>query len=49
VLSAGAQSQAPGPELVSIAIPHSLAGSGEVPVVLIVDGQSANVVTINLQ
>lgn len=34
---------------VNVLVPHSLAGAGEVPIVLTVDGQTANVVTISLQ
>lgn len=34
---------------VNLLVPHSLAGSGEVPVVLTVDGQTANVAAISLQ
>ncbi len=39
----------PGMDLVTVTIPHSLAGAGEVPVVLTVDGFTANVVTISIQ
>lgn len=46
---AGAVAGNPGLDQVNLVIPASLAGSGEVPVVLTVDGQTANVVTINLK
>ncbi|MGA7416286.1 MAG: hypothetical protein WBW33_37800 [Bryobacteraceae bacterium] len=36
-------------DLVSVIIPHSLKGAGEVPVVLTVDGFTANVVSINIK
>jgi uncharacterized protein (TIGR03437 family) len=39
----------PGMDYVTIKIPHALAGAGEVPVVLTVDGFTANVVTISIQ
>ena len=46
---AGAQSQYPGLDQVNVYVPRALAGAGEVPVVLTVDGVTANVVTINVQ
>lgn len=49
ILYAGAQPQYPGLDQVNVAVPQSLAGAGEVPVVLTIDGQTANVVTINLK
>jgi uncharacterized protein (TIGR03437 family) len=49
VLYAGPQTQYPGLDQVNVVIPRSLAGAGEVPVILTVDGQTANVVTINIQ
>ena len=49
VASAGSQAQTPGSDQVSVVVPSSLAGAGEVPVVLTVDGITANVVTINIQ
>ena len=49
VLYAGPQSSFEGLDQVNIALPPSLAGSGEVNVVLTVDGQTANVVTVNVQ
>jgi uncharacterized protein (TIGR03437 family) len=49
ILYAGAQPQYPGLDQVNLVIPRSLAGAGEVPVVLTIDGQTANVVTINLK
>ena len=39
----------PGMDYISVIIPHTLKGSGEVPVVVTVDGFTANVVTINLK
>jgi uncharacterized protein (TIGR03437 family) len=49
VAYAGPQSQYPGLDQVNVYVPRSLAGAGEVPVVLTVDGVTANVVTINIQ
>jgi uncharacterized protein (TIGR03437 family) len=49
VLYAGTQSQFPGLDQVNVIVPRSLAGAGEVPVILTVDGQTANVVTINIK
>jgi uncharacterized protein (TIGR03437 family) len=49
ILYAGAQPQYPGLDQVNLVIPRSLAGAGEVPVVLTIDGQTANVVSINLK
>jgi uncharacterized protein (TIGR03437 family) len=49
VLYAGPQTRFPGLDQVNVVIPPSLAGAGEVPVVLMVDGQTANVVTVNIQ
>jgi uncharacterized protein (TIGR03437 family) len=46
---AGAQSQYDGLDQVNVVVPRSLAGAGEVPVVLTVDGITANVVTINIK
>ncbi len=39
----------PGMDYVSVIIPHSLKGAGEVPVVVTVDGFTANVVVINIK
>jgi len=39
----------PGLDQVNLIVPKSLAGSGEVPIVLTVDGQTANAVTIALK
>ena len=47
LLYAGAQPQYPGLDQVNVVIPSSLAGAGEVTVVLKVDGQTANVDTVN--
>jgi len=49
LLYVGAQPQYPGLDQFNLVVPQSLAGSGEVPVVLTVDGQTANVVTINVE
>jgi uncharacterized protein (TIGR03437 family) len=49
LLYAGAQPQYPGLDQVNLVIPRSLAGAGEVPVVLTIDGQTANVVTVNVK
>jgi len=49
VVYAGPQPQYPGLDQVNIIIPRSLAGAGEVPITLTLDGQTANVVTINLK
>jgi uncharacterized protein (TIGR03437 family) len=49
ILYAGAQPQFPGLDQVNLAIPTSLAGAGEVPVVITLDGQTANSVTVNIQ
>jgi uncharacterized protein (TIGR03437 family) len=39
----------PGADYVAVSIPHSLAGAGLVPVVLAVDGFTANVVMIDIR
>ena len=49
VAYAGAQTQYPGLDQVNVYVPKALAGAGEVPVVLTVDGVTANVVTISVQ
>ncbi|HEY3836664.1 MAG TPA: hypothetical protein VGL72_08830 [Bryobacteraceae bacterium] len=49
VLYTGPQGQFAGLDQVNVVVPASLAGVGEVPVILRVDGQTANVVTINLK
>lgn len=46
---AGPQGSFAGLDQINIEIPHSLAGRGLVDVVLTVDGQAANVVTINIK
>ena len=48
VLFAGT-TQSAGLDQVNVVIPASLAGAGEVPVILMVDGQTANVVTVNIR
>jgi uncharacterized protein (TIGR03437 family) len=49
VLSAGPQTGSLGLDEVSVSLPRSLAGAGEVPVLLMVDGRAANPVTIALR
>ena len=49
VLYAGPQPSYEGLDQVNLALPPSLSGSSEVNVVLTVDGQTANVVTVNIQ
>jgi uncharacterized protein (TIGR03437 family) len=49
VLYAGVQPSFDGLDQVNLTLPLSLSGSGEVNIVLTVDGQTANVVTINIQ
>ncbi len=49
VAYAGAQLQFPGVDQVNLYVPRTLVGAGEVPVVLTVDGITANVVTVNLK
>ncbi len=46
---AGAQSQYDGLDQLNLSVPRSLAGAGEVPVVLTVDGITANVATVNIK
>jgi uncharacterized protein (TIGR03437 family) len=43
------QSQYPGMDQVNILVPTSLAGRGEVDVVVIVDGTAANTVRVNIR
>ena len=49
LLYVGAQPQYPGLDQVNLVIPRALAGAGEVPVVITADGQTANVVTVNVK
>jgi len=49
VLYAGAQPSFDGLDQMNLTLPLSLSGSGEVNIVLTVDGQTANVVAINIQ
>lgn len=49
ILYIGAQPQYPGLDQLNVVVPTSLAGAGEVPVVLTAGGQTANVVTIKIQ
>lgn len=49
VTFAGSQEQFSGLDQVSLDVPRSLAGAGEVPVVLTVDGVTANVVTLSIK
>jgi len=46
---AASQLQFEGLDQVNVYVPRNLAGAGEVPVVLTVDGITANVVTINIK
>jgi len=48
VLFAGPQAQIEGLDQVNVRLPRSLAGRGEVTILLTVDGQAANPVTVNL-
>lgn len=45
----GAPGQSPALDQVNLLVPHSLAGAGEVPIILTVDGQTANAVTVSLK
>ena len=49
VLFAGAQGDFPALDQVNVLIPASLRGRGAVPIVLTVDGQRTNAVTISIQ
>jgi uncharacterized protein (TIGR03437 family) len=49
VVYAGAQSQYDGLDQLNVYVPRSLAGAGEVPIVLTVDGITGNVVTLNIK
>lgn len=49
VAYAGPQNQFAGLDQINLYVPRSLAGAGEVPVVLTVDGVTANVVTVNVR
>jgi uncharacterized protein (TIGR03437 family) len=49
LLYAGAQPQYPGLDQVNLVIPRSLAGAGEVSIILTMDGQTANAVTVNVK
>ena len=49
ILYVGPQSQYPGLDQVNLVVPRSLAGAGEVPIVLTVEGQTANVVTVSVK
>jgi uncharacterized protein (TIGR03437 family) len=49
ILYIGAQPTDPGLDQVNVVIPASLAGAGEVLVVLTVSGQTANGVTLNVK
>jgi uncharacterized protein (TIGR03437 family) len=49
VLYAGPQPSYEGLDQINVQLPQSLSGSGQVNVVLTVDGQTANVVTIDIQ
>jgi uncharacterized protein (TIGR03437 family) len=49
LLYVGAQGQFAGLDQVNVVVPRSVGGMGEVPIVLTIDGQTANVVTINIE
>jgi uncharacterized protein (TIGR03437 family) len=49
ILYAGPQGQFPGLDQINVMVPPALAGAGEVPVVVTLDGQTANPVTINVK
>ncbi len=49
VLFSGSQSQFPGLDQVNVSLPLGLRGSGESNVILTVDGQVSNIVTVNIQ
>jgi uncharacterized protein (TIGR03437 family) len=49
VVYAEAQPRYAGLDQVNVHVPRSLAGAGEVPVVLTADGVTANVVTVNIK
>jgi len=49
VAYAGPQPQFAGLDQVNVTIPHSLTGAGEVPVILTVDGQVSNTVTVRIK
>jgi len=49
VLYAGAQTEFAGLDQVNVEIPKALRGRGEVPVIVTVDGQTTNTVTISIR
>ena len=49
VAYAGPQTQFNGLDQVNLYVPRSLAGAGKVPVILTVDGVTANVVIVNVK
>lgn len=49
ILYIGAQPTDPGLDQVNVVVPASLAAAGEVPVILTVNGQTANTVTLNVK
>jgi uncharacterized protein (TIGR03437 family) len=49
ILYADPQGQYPGLDQVNLIVPRALAGAGEVPVILTIDGQTANVVTLSVK
>ena len=49
MLYAGAQGGFVGLDQVNVSLPASLGGKGEVEVILIVEGQAANVVKVNIK
>jgi uncharacterized protein (TIGR03437 family) len=49
VLFAGPQAGVDGVDQVTVALPLSLRGSGETNIMLVVDGQTANTVTVSVR
>ena len=49
VLYVGPQGEYAGLDQVNVVVPPSLAGAGEVPIILRIDGQTANVVMISVK
>jgi len=49
VLGAAAQSEYPGLDQINVRVPPSLAGKGEVPIAVTVDGKRANTVTVSIR
>jgi uncharacterized protein (TIGR03437 family) len=49
LLYAGAQGQFQGLDQINLALPASLAGTGEASVYVVADGKTSNMTTINIQ